>query len=194
MQASRERLSAAWYWSVSMLLLGVAALLGGIDHGFIEPAGLSRAWIQRLTWGVLGIMTYTIVQTIAAQFFYGKAAILISRAGMVQLLLYLLAVLGLDAFLIAVLNYAPVMLWFLCLNAMRLGDGRGSWQMVAGTCLIFLASTVQALGIDMLSPVDHNGLYHLISMPAVLLLFYGGRRLATARHAAAHSAAWQVRQ
>lgn len=188
MQAPKERLSAAWYWSVSMLLLGTAALLGGIDHGFIEPAGLPRSWIQRLTWSLLGATTFCIVQTIAAQFFAGRTAYLISRAGIVQLALYLIVVLGFDSFFIAVLNYSPVMLWFLLLNVAHLRDGRGSWQMICGVCLLVLASTVQVLGVDVLSPVDHNGLYHLISMPALLLLFFGGRRLATTKQVATRSA------
>jgi hypothetical protein len=38
----KDRFSAAWYFSGVLLLLGVAALLGGIDHGFFQPANLPR--------------------------------------------------------------------------------------------------------------------------------------------------------
>ena len=47
---SKDRFSAAWYFSGVLLLLGVAALLGGIDHGFFQPANLPRYVIQRSDW------------------------------------------------------------------------------------------------------------------------------------------------
>ena len=43
----KDRFSAAWYFSGVLLLLGVAALLGGIDHGFFEPTNMPRYLIQR---------------------------------------------------------------------------------------------------------------------------------------------------
>ena len=43
----KARDSAAWFWAGAMLALATSALLGGIDHGFVEPAGLSRYWVQR---------------------------------------------------------------------------------------------------------------------------------------------------
>ena len=176
-EAPKARMSAAWHWGGAMFLLGLAALLGGIDHGFIEPAGLPRFWIQRLTWLALGGTTFFIVRTIAAQFLSKTQAKAISRLAWAQLLVYTAAVFAIDSFLVAVVNYALVLVWLLFMNLAHLRDGRGSWQMVAGTCTLFLASAVQAMGIDMFSPVDHDGLYHLISMPGLVLLYFGGRRL-----------------
>ena len=40
--APKARFSAAWFWGGAMFALGTSALLGGIDHGFIEAAGRSR--------------------------------------------------------------------------------------------------------------------------------------------------------
>src|SRR5690242_18162803 len=64
----KEAFSAAWYWSWFLLLVGVAALLGAIDHGFIEPAGLPRFWIQRLNWLVLAAVTACVLLSTAKQF------------------------------------------------------------------------------------------------------------------------------
>jgi hypothetical protein len=36
---------------------------------------------------------------------------------------------------------------------------------------------VQALGVDVFSPLDRNGLYHLLAMLGVALAAYGGRAL-----------------
>jgi len=62
---------------------------------------------------------------------------------------------------------------------LRRRSGDGHWTIVLGILVLLLASAVQALGIDTFSPVDRNGLYHLISMPGVVLLYFGGRRLKT---------------
>ena len=183
MQLPKERMSAAWLWSFAMAFLGLAGLIGGIDHGFIEPAGLSRAVIQRANWLVLGAMTLCVVLTIAAQFFRGRTARLVQAAGIVQFLCFIAAAFLADSYIVVIVNYAPVMAWFLVMNMLRLKQGEGSWQMIAGSLVLFLASAVQALGIDVLTPLDHNGLYHVISMPGVFLLFLGGRRLQVLRTA-----------
>lgn len=49
--------SAAWFWGLALLLLGVSAPLGGIDHGFVEPYGQTSARIalKRTNWAVLGL-------------------------------------------------------------------------------------------------------------------------------------------
>jgi len=51
-----------------MFFLALAAMLGGTDHGFVEPAGLSRGPIQRATWVVLGLMASAVLLTLGAQF------------------------------------------------------------------------------------------------------------------------------
>ena len=65
----KDRFSAAWYFSGVLFLLGVAALLGGIDHGFFEPANVPRYLIQRSDWIVLGGVTFCLLMTTAQQFF-----------------------------------------------------------------------------------------------------------------------------
>ena len=38
--------SAEGFWSAALLFLGIAALLGGIDHGFLESYGLKLKGIS----------------------------------------------------------------------------------------------------------------------------------------------------
>lgn len=179
-----ERRSAAWYWRGAMFCLALAALLGGTDHGFVEPAGLSRTPIRRATWAVLGLMTAAVLLTLGAQFLGPARQRLMRGLAAVQLVAYLVAVVVLDSFLVVVVNYLPVILAMLAFNVHALwrsrgGDGPGLWTIVLGILVLLLASTVQTLRIDVFSPIDHNGLYHLISMPGVVLLYFGGRRLKT---------------
>jgi hypothetical protein len=48
----KDRFSAAWYWSEILLLLGLGALIGGIDHGLFE-ASHQRYFIERANCVVL---------------------------------------------------------------------------------------------------------------------------------------------
>lgn len=173
--------SAAWYWRAAMFFLALAALLGGTDHGFVEPAGLDRTPIQLATWVVLGLMTSAVLLTLGAQFLGPARRRLVVGLAAVQLLAFLLAVAVVGSFLVVVVNYLPVILAMLALNVHGLvrGNGNGSGLIALGIGVLLLASTVQTLGIDTFSPIDRNGLYHLISMPGVVLLYFGGRRLKT---------------
>lgn len=173
----KARFSAAWFWSGAMFLLGMAALIGGIDHGFFEVAGVPRYFIQRANWIVLGAMTFFLLMATAMQFFSIQAQRLWMLFGLVQFIAYTIAVLLIDSFLIVILNYAPVMVLFLAMNFIGRNTGTGSWTMIVGIMILFAASAIQALGIDVFSPLDHNGLYHLVSMLGVLFLYFGGLRL-----------------
>ena len=79
-----------------------------------------------------------------------------------------------DNFLVVILNYAPVMILFLILNFVGLFSQNGSGIMIIGLLLSFVASVVQALGVDWFSPLDGDGLYHVILMVSVFFLYRGG--------------------
>jgi len=173
----KARFSAAWFWSGAMVLLGVAALIGGIDHGFFEVAGLPRYFIQRANWIVLGAMTFFILMATAMQFFSIQTQRRCMLFGLVQFIANTVATLLIDSFLVVVLNYSPVMALLLAMNFIGRKTGTGSWTMIAGILILFAASAIQALGIAVSSRLDHNGLYHLVSMLGVLFLYFGGLRL-----------------
>lgn len=173
----KARFSAAWYFSAFLILLGAAALLGGIDHGFFEPAGLPRYAIQRTDWIVLAGVTFCLFMATAQQFFaarFGRTAL---AAAIAQFTAAAAAALAANSFLVVILNYAPVMLLLLVLSVAGLKKGAGSGWMVAGVLILFAASGIQAAGLDAWGPLDRNGLYHLVSMIGVYLLYRGGLRL-----------------
>lgn len=178
-QKPKARFSAAWFWSGAMTLLGLGALIGGIDHGFIEAQGLSRYFIQRFNWIVLGAMTFFILMTTSAQFFSRKTMRIILIAGITQFAIYTSAVLLVDNFLVVILNYAPVMALWLAMNIIGLKRGGGSRGMVIGVLTLFAATAIQAFKVDVFSPFDHNVLYHLVSMVGVAVLYLGGKQLRT---------------
>ena len=84
-----------------------------------------------------------------------------------------------DSFLDVILNYAPVMLLFLAMNILGLRQGTGSMQMIIGILILSAASAIQAVGWDRLSPLDHNGVYHVVSILGVVFLYLGSASLKT---------------
>ncbi len=176
----KARFSAAWFWSAALLLMGLAAFLGGIDHGFFQRSALNRYWIERPNWIVLAGMTWCVLMTIAKQFFPPRTQRILSVAGGLQFVGDGIAALRIDSFLVVIVNYAPVMILMLVLNLVGLRKRLGSAPMIAGILILFVASAIQALQVDIFSPLDRNGLYHVISMAGALFLYAGGRRLRTA--------------
>jgi hypothetical protein len=117
--------------------------------------------------------------TTAKQFFPPAVQRVVLFAGLVQFAADTAAALLVDSFLVVILNYAPVMLLLLVMSLTGLRSGRGSPQMVAGILILFAASGIQAAGVDVFSPLDRNGLYHLLSMVGVAFLYFGGTQLRT---------------
>ena len=172
--------SAAGFWALAMMSMGVSALVGGIAHGFFEPEGNTpaRRMVEKARNMAVGVVAFFALLAVGRQFFGPKAQVVFLLVGLVQLGLFVVAVILLDSFLVAILNYAPAMILLLVMSLLGLASGAGSWQMVVGLVISAAASVVQALGVDRFSPLDRNGLYHLILMAATVFLFLGGLRLA----------------
>ncbi len=173
----KARASAAWFWAGAMLALATSALLGGIDHGFVEPAGLDRFWIQRPNWIVVGMAMACLLLATARQFFPERRLAPLLPLGLVVLAAYVGAVLLVGDFTVVIVASLSGLLLLLALSIRGLPDGSGSWQMVTGVSLLIAASAIQFLGVDVLSPLDHDGLYHVVAMVGVPFLYAGGQRL-----------------
>jgi hypothetical protein len=180
-QRRGSRFSAAWFWSGMMLLLGLSALLGGVDHGFFEAQGLPRYAIQRTNWLVIGVVSFLMLMTTACQFFAPRVQRVLLLVGLGQLAVYSTVILAAGSFAAVIINYVPSLLFLLVMSALRVRRGVGSWQMMAGIVVVLLASVIQGLDVDVFDPLNSSGLYHVVSMLAVVFLYRGGLRLRTTR-------------
>ena len=174
----KARYSAAWFWQMALLLLAVSAFLGGVDHGFFQPAGETheRRVVHHATWIVIGLLTVATALTIAEQFL-GRWRRAAYAAAAVQFAAYLVAIPIVDSYAVVIINYVPVMLWSLVCNVRGLRDGSGTWPMILSIVVALLSSAAQALNWRLSDVVDRNGVYHLGMMVAVWLWYKGGLRL-----------------
>jgi hypothetical protein len=168
--------SAAFFWALAMLFLAAGLLAGGIDHGFLEPRGETRArrTAQLTTWLLAGAMTFFTLLTAVFQFAPALWRPPLTVLALVQLAVFCFFALRTRNFLAVILNYAPIMLILLLLNIAGLSSGSGSWWFIAGILVSAAASILQAAGFDRFSPLDRNGVYHVLLMSAVVFFFFAG--------------------
>jgi hypothetical protein len=168
--------SAAFFWALAVLFLAAGMLIGGLDHGFFEPKGNTRGRmiIQKITWICAGIMIFFTLLTALYQFAPIGWRVPIVIIGLVQFLVFCFFAIRIHNFVVVILNYAPILLILLVLNLIGLPSGSGSWWFINGTLISIAASVLLALGVDKFSPLDRNGLYHIVLMAAVAFFFAGG--------------------
>jgi hypothetical protein len=177
-KTGKQHYSALWFWALFMFLLGASALSGGIDHGFIEPLAAAMPFdFYLITDCVLGLMTAALLLTVTQQYIAPKLRIYFYIIAALQLAVFLFLAFTSGSYLVVIFNYLPVVLLLLVFSLLAMRQNRWAWAMVTGIVLSLIASAAQAMHVNMFLPLDYNGLYHVIMLAAVILLYLGGRSL-----------------
>ena len=167
-------------WVVFFGSIAVAALLGGISHGFFpDTADPRAAALRRTTLLALGV-------TSAAAFSASAGALLnttparrvtLSAIGLATVYAAVVSVVT-DAFAVAIAAYLPATA-FLFVAFVAVYRATGATAPLAGAIgvgVLLLGSWVQWRGIAASAlGLGHNALYHVIEMIALPLLYRGAR-------------------
>jgi hypothetical protein len=171
----------ALLWRSAFLASAAASLLGAAAHGLALAPGASR-WTWHLIYACLAA-TVALAAGAAAREALGRRAARWSS---------LLLVAGAAAFWALTAFYSDSFGLFVAYEAAGLGfalallismalRGRsGAAAASLGLGLFLLAGAVQASGpfvVTLGIPLDHNGVFHLVQLPAFALLGEGARRL-----------------
>ena len=165
-------------WVLFFASLSLAALCGGVVHGYLpEQESLAHAALWRATLlaiGVTAFMAWRIGAGIALPSAPGRV---VSGAAALLFGVYAWVVLLLDqSFRVAVLHYLPaVVFMMLCLAlAARRRRGGGLAGAAGGLAITLAAAVLQQMRVG-IHPVhfDHNALYHVIEMAALVLVYRG---------------------
>ncbi len=178
---SRYRSEHRWrvgIWSWIFGLLAVASVLGAIAHG-LELTSTTQEWLWRPLFLSLGLVVALFV--VGGVFdFKGKPAARISLIPMLGLALGFFAVtqIASGTFLIFVAYEAVAMLAVLgmyLLLALK-GQLRGAAVIATGIVLNIVAAGIQAsetVSLTIGVPFDHNGVFHLVQIVALVVLTLG---------------------
>lgn len=155
-------------WALGFLATGLAALLGGIWHGF---------WHGELLWKATtlsaGIASFGMVAGSAFHATAGAARRVLVVLAAVKFAAYGAWMLYHDDFIWVVADTGSALLVVAILHLWRFNG----W-MLAGVAVSVLAGLAQASGIALHAHFNHNDLYHVIQGAAMFLLYRGVKRYA----------------
>ena len=152
--------------------LGLVSLLGAAVHGLaLAPGTLQTIWI------VLNLAFGLTVSLFALAAVRDRAGAAVARQAAAPLVILGLLVGGLAQ------AFPATFLPFVVFNAcVLIGVGLSAaflsqWPLAAGCLIALVAGTFQATGwrLVLIWEFDHNGLFHLVQMPALLLWIRGAR-------------------
>jgi hypothetical protein len=168
-------------WSAAIGSIGLAAALGAVAHGLV----LSRAFHQR-SWRVLNLALSLAVSLFVVGVVYDLWGFEVSHT---TLPILLIAGLG---FYLTTLIYPGIFFLFIVYEVAALifalgayiflaiqQDLPGACLMAAGILVSIIAAGIQTNKSVILTFVwrfDHNGIYHLVQIVGLLLLFAGLRK------------------
>ena len=167
-------------WMAAFGLLALGAALGAIAHGFKMSPRVNNLFWQPLYLS-LGLTVAMFVVGVIYDV-WGRRA---SRRSLWPMLIVGLAFYGVTrlfpgTFRVFIVYEALAMLFALAVYLWLVWKKRltGAGLIALGILVMIIAAAVQAtktLSVTLIWPFDYNGLYHLIQMAGVLLLFAGLR-------------------
>ncbi|MBE0592835.1 MAG: hypothetical protein IH616_10605 [Gemmatimonadales bacterium] len=169
-------------WTWVFVLLAVAALLGTVAHG-LDLTDQTRAHVWRPLYLALGLVVALFALAAVRDWWgEGRARRLAPLAVWLGIGFFIVTQLGSGTFLIFVAYEAVATLFALIVYA-ALAVRRqlpGAGIVAAGILLNLIAAAVQAsdaVGVSVAGvPLDHNGVFHLVQIVAVIVLTVGLRR------------------
>ena len=154
-------------WAVAFAALAAEAFLGGTWHGFLQSNLLWKA-----TTLSAGVASFGMVAGSSWAVFSGQLRAFVLTAALAKLVVYSAWMLSHDAFLYVVIDTGIA---FLVVAALHLWKWNGA--ILAGVAVSIVGALVQASGFTLHQLFNHNDLYHVIQIAALVLLYRGAKRL-----------------
>jgi hypothetical protein len=163
----RESQRSRFWWSFAFAALALGALLGGTWHGFFNNALLWKATVLSVGVASFAMLTGSAIATLA-----GTPRNLILTFAVAKFLVYSAWMCWSDEFIYVVIDTGIA---FALVAALHLWRVNG-W-ILAGVAVSVAAALVQASGFSLHRHFNHNDLYHVIQIAAMVLLYRGARQL-----------------
>ena len=155
--------SSTW-WTIAFAALALTALLGGTYHGFGVP-------VWRATVLLAGIISFAMAVGSAIATTTGPLRKIIVVLAVAKLLAYEAWMTGHDDYLYVVIDTGIALAVVAIVH-------RSPW-ILAGVATSLVAAGVQASGFDLHPHLNHNDLYHLVQIAAMILFYRGVTNSAT---------------
>jgi len=157
-------------WSAAFVALALAAALGGTHHGF----QLQALW-KPTVW-LIGLAAWAMLSGSAVATTRGRAQQAILVLAVAKLGMFWLWTWRDDRFIWVVADTGIAFTVVALLHLARAREPASRW-ILGGVALSIAAAGVQASGLDLHRHFNHNDLYHVIQIAAMLLYYRGARLL-----------------
>ncbi len=178
-----KNIPADIFWAIGLIAIAISALLGGTAHGFRKMLSEKKhhlIWV--LTLIVIGIASAAIVIGITDLRIKNQTTQrIIIIVTLLLLIIYIFQVVRKPLFIIAILGYAPAMIYVLVIEVITLittntQNARisASWN-IAAVIISFIGAGIQASKkIVIHKHFNHNDLYHVIQMIGIMFFYLAG--------------------
>lgn len=179
-RAGANRASAQGLWALSFAFTAIAAMIGGVVHGFALHLGVAakdRLW--KATQYTMGLTSLAIVAAAVVAFVDGAAGRWLVAVAVAKFVVYAAALRRRDDYAVVVVDYGASMIAMAALAItgwMRSEAPAAPW-LVAGVVVSGVAAAVQLKKVAPHPRFNHNDLYHVIQIVALYLFYRGGRLL-----------------
>lgn len=172
--AKRENHYSRSFWAIAFLALAAAALLGGTWHGFPAPelSRLTLFQLWTLTLFFAGVASCGMLAGSAYAAAAGGLRLALLAFAAVKLVGFTLWIQVNRGFIVVILDSGIALLIVAFLHALDRRNAASRW-ILAGVGVSLAGAAMQALGLAPHPHFNHNDLYHVIQI-AAMLAFYRG--------------------
>lgn len=176
----RESQVSRKLWVIGFSALGFAALIGGTHHGFaphFSAALLAAGW--KVTLYSVGIFNLAMLGGSIIAVTGGRVRRALLSVALLKFVAFAIWMTGHDEFRFAIADSAGAMLGLLLLHGWSSVTRRdsASGRVLGALALSALAAAVQHAGIAFHQHFNHNDLYHVIQIAAMIVFYGAGTRL-----------------
>jgi hypothetical protein len=175
---AREGQRARSFWALAFAALALAAALGGTWHGFAPAfAEIAVLLVWKATVLSVGIASFGMLAGSAFAATTGgvRKSLLVIAA--VKLAVYSGWMVGHSEYIYVIADTGTALILVAALHLRSAARDRASRWILAGVGASVLAAGVQASGFALHRHFNHNDLYHVVQVAAMILFYAGAKRL-----------------
>lgn len=175
---AREGQHARSFWALAFTALALAAALGGTWHGFAPAfAPLVVPLVWKATVLCVGIASFGMLAGSAFATTAGGARKSLLVIAAVKLAIYSGWMVGHSDYIYVIADTGTALILLAALHGWSAARDRASRWILAGVVVSVLAAGVQASGLALHRHFNHNDLYHVIQIAAMILFYAGAKQL-----------------
>jgi len=175
---AREGQRSRALWALAFAALALAAALGGTWHGFapsFAPIAVILVW--KATVLCVGIASFGMLAGSAISVTAGNARKTLVAIAAAKLAVYSGWMVAHSEYIYVIADTGAALVLVAALHLFSAARDRASRWILAGVGVSVLAAGVQASGFALHRNFNHNDLYHVIQIAAMILLYAGAGRL-----------------